>query len=82
MTAQKDADAVEVWPENWQAFTLFASLQTQWRVSFSGPTGLDYAAVYPLIDRLTSDPEEWIAHFDDVRELERAALEVMREKSA
>jgi Phage related hypothetical protein (DUF1799) len=72
---------VEVWPENWPIFNLFASLQTQWRVSMAGPVGLDYAALYPLLDRLTSDPDEWHTHFEDVREMEAAALDAMREKT-
>lgn len=79
---QQKKDAVEVWPENWPIFALFASLQTQWRVAgMGGPVGLDYAALYPLLDRLTSDPAEWHAHFEDVREMESAALDAMREKT-
>lgn len=46
-----------------------------------GPTGLDYCAVYPLLDRMTSDPDGWDTHFEDVREMESAALEAMRESS-
>lgn len=70
-----------MWPENWPIWEVFARVQTQWRISFSGATGLDYSAVYPLLDRLTSDPDEWQRHFDDLRTMEAAALEQMRSQS-
>lgn len=70
-----------VWPENWPAVELFLRLSTQWRISLSGETGLDYAALYPLLDRVASDPTEWEALFDDVRVLEAEALQQMRKKS-
>lgn len=57
-------------------FSLFADLDTQWNVSFSGPIGLKYdivkamAEVYGLeFDRLL---------MDDIREMEAAALQRMR----
>lgn len=45
-----------------------------------GPTGLRYEAVYPLLDRLHGDQDEWMQAFDDLQVMERAALDVMREK--
>ena len=47
----------------------------------AGFTGLDYASVYPLIDRMQLDPREWDELFDDVRAMEAAALEQMRENA-
>jgi len=70
---------VEVWPENWPAFVLFASVQTQWNVSMGGPTGLRYEALYPLLDRETGDPHEWRSLFQDIQVLESAALKQMAE---
>lgn len=71
---------MELWPENWPVFEVFAQLRTQWRVAFGGPTGLDYAALYPLLDRAwRADAEQWRMAFDDVREMEAAALEAMRQ---
>tara|TARA_R100000781_G_scaffold26209_1_gene19309 strand:- start:2552 stop:2794 length:243 start_codon:yes stop_codon:yes gene_type:complete len=35
----------EVWQENWPAVELFLRVQTQWRTSMGGVTGLDYASV-------------------------------------
>ena len=40
----------------------------------NGPTGLRYEAAYPLIDRMTTTPDEWSEVFEDLRELEYAAL--------
>lgn len=74
------AQVVEVWPENWPAFQLFQDVSTQWRVGMGGATGLDYLALYPLIDRQTSTTDEWRELFDDVRALEVWALEAMQEK--
>lgn len=44
-----------------------------------GATGLVYEAVYPLLDRLYQG-DEWDQAFDDLQELERAALKAMREE--
>ena len=74
------SQAVDVWPENWPAFDVFSRLGTQWSVSMGGPTGLRYEAVYPLLDRLHGDQDEWMQAFDDLQVMERAALDVMREK--
>ena len=47
-----------------------------------GPTGLRYEALYPLLDRETSDPSEWRALFQDIQVLESAALKQMAENRA
>lgn len=70
----------EVWPENWSAFKLFCRLQTQWQIGMNGPTGLIYQSVYPLIDRMGLEPEDWDQMLDDIGVLEVAALDAMREK--
>lgn len=79
VAAQPAAQDVEVWPENWQAFQLFARLSSQWRSGMGGPTGLCYEALYPLLDRAAASPEEWDELFDDIRAMEREALSVMQE---
>lgn len=71
---------MEVWPENWTSFTLFCSLQTQWRVGMGGATGLDYQALYPLLDKQAKTESEWYSLFEDVRVCERVALSTMNEK--
>ena len=77
MVAQQNAQAIEVWPENWRVFVLFSRLQTQWSVGMSGATGLRYEAVYPLLDREAQGAEDWQQLFDDLQTLEGAALKQM-----
>ena len=74
--------AVEVWPDNHAAFILFNNLSTQWRIGMGGPTGLDYAAVYPLLDRAAKDPQEWDELFSDIQVMEGAALKQIGENRA
>ena len=73
---------VEVWPDNHAAFILFNNLSTQWRIGMGGPTGLDYAAVYPLLDRSAKDPQEWDELFSDIQVMEGAALKQIGENRA
>jgi hypothetical protein len=80
--ADYEIDDVEVWPENWPAYLLFTSLQTQWNVGMGGRAGLKYEALYPLLDRQTDTPEQWQQLFDDVRVMEYAALDQMAEDAA
>ena len=47
-----------------------------------GPTGLRYEAIYPLLDRETDTPNEWMELFQDVQVLESAALKQMAENRA
>ena len=61
---------------------VFDSAFTQWRVGMNGPTGLDYAAVYPLLDRAAKDPQEWDEMFSDIQVMEGAALKQMSENRA
>lgn len=80
-------EEVEVWPENWSAWLLFCQVSTQWRTgmqtfmggAISVPTGLDYGAVYPLLDRIAADKQEWLELFADLQTLESASLERIRE---
>ena len=79
-----ETDDVEVWPENWPAFRLFCTVQTQWRHASGGTgaaaTGLDYAALLAVMARMKLADEDHDALFDDVQVLERAALEAMNAK--
>ena len=71
---------VEVWPENWLAYTVFVDLGTQWNVGFGSVVGLRYESLYPLLDRETDDPEDWRDLFDSVRTIESAALDAINSK--
>ncbi len=73
------AETVDVWPENWEAVQVFEALLSQWRMGFNGPIGLDYAAI-PVVLRLRGVARKvWRQIFDDIRIMERAALDSMRE---
>lgn len=74
-------EAVEIWPENLPAYEAFNALGTQWRIGMGGATGLDYTTV-PVVLRLRAVPRtEWPHLFEDLRVMESAALEAMREKN-
>lgn len=74
-----EAAAVPIWPENLPAFEAFAALLTQWRVGMSGATGLDYAAIPATLDMLGVSADRR-ALFADLRAMEAAALDAMRER--
>jgi hypothetical protein len=72
---------VEVWPENWPAFTLFRQMHTQWYVGMGGYTGLNYLVLWALIDRMGLSKAEADQLFGDIQCMEYAALSVMNKKS-
>lgn len=80
VAAQEAAD-IEAWPEHHAVFQIFNRLSTQWQVGMGGATGLRYEALYPLIDRLGLDSDEWDLLLDDIQTMEHAALEAMSEKT-
>jgi hypothetical protein len=60
---------------------VFIAMQTQWRVGFGGPTGLDYN-VLPSVMRMQRIPrKQWLDVFECLRVMEGEALQVMRENS-
>lgn len=73
-------DYVECWPENWQAFSLFASIGNQWRIGMGGVVALDYSVLFHRMDRMKLPHDEYEQLFDDVRVLEGAALSVFQRK--
>lgn len=80
LTAEDFAgDVIELWPENQRAYILFSELQTQWRASMGGPTGLDYNTLFHKMDRMRLDPDEYEDLEADIRTMEYAALAVMAE---
>lgn len=46
----------------------------------NGRTGLDYTAVYGLLDRLGLSDADWWKTFDDIQQMEIAALDAMHAK--
>jgi len=57
---------------------LFRSLETQWRMSYGGPSGLDYTAIEPAFRLMKVPKPEWPELFGLLREMELAALDQMR----
>jgi hypothetical protein len=78
---EDDLEHVEVWPENWPAFSLFTRVQTQWRLGPGGATGLDYLVVMRLLDRMSLSDTDYDLWLDDIRIMEGAAIEAMHQKT-
>ncbi|WIX33293.1 MULTISPECIES: DUF1799 domain-containing protein [Salinicola] len=69
-----------VLPENWEALALFLDCATQWKQTpMGGVSGLDYAALKVVMELSGVTPGQAQARFQQVRRLERGALEAMRE---
>lgn len=75
-----EPEAVGIFDENIPAFLLFSELATQWRMGYAGPTGLDYAVLPAVFDVYPIAPADRRAMFDDIRVMERAALNEMAKK--
>ena len=70
----------EVMPDNVPALEVFLHLDTQWRVGPTGmPIGLDYGAVETVLRLM--ETEDGRSVFEDIRIMERAALDVFWEKN-
>lgn len=72
---------IEVWPDNEQALWLFQRVGSRWRTPPMGgvPIGLQWEAIYPLMDRLGLDDDGWNGLHDDLMVMEAEALATMRE---
>ena len=71
---EASGEAVGVWPDNVPTLNVFVAMSTQWRVGYNGATGLDYAALPVVEDRVGIK-----ADFDGLRAMEEAALAQMAE---
>ncbi len=69
-----------MWPDCWQACILFIDCMTQWRSGFSGVTGLDYASALAVMQLRGIDRRQRSSLFDDLRVMEIAVLNHLREK--
>lgn len=70
--------AIEVWEDNVPAYTLFTTVMTQWRIGMSGAIGLDYGAVYPVMERMRLDDEAWRELLTNLQVMEAQALAIFR----
>lgn len=75
MLAETD---IEIWPENWQAVMVFEALSTQWNLGMGGPIGLRYESLPTVLRAYGVSAADRPAVFQQVRLLERSALEAMR----
>lgn len=75
-----EPDPVYILPDNWLSVTVFNSLSTQWRVGYSGPTGLDYAVLDGMFKLAGVKNKDRPQVFADIRVMESAALTVMHAK--
>lgn len=69
-----------MWPDNILACDVFAAMQTQWRSSGYGATGLDYTAIPAVFDLLDVPRDLRADTFDCLRVMESAALSLMDEQ--
>ena len=76
---EKEAD-FEVWPENEEAVLLFLRVQTQWRTSMAGVTGLDYASVVATAKLYSI--EDLPSVFEDLQVMEITAMNLLNKKEA
>lgn len=72
-------NTIEVWECNADAFYVFESMATQWRVGMAGATGLDYAAMPVVMDMVGVGKKRRPEVFASVRIMENVALETMAE---
>lgn len=63
-----------IWDCNWDSFTVFHNLGTQWRVGMGGPIGLDYNAIIPTGKMLGYKQKQINAMFPDLQVMENEAL--------
>jgi hypothetical protein len=72
------AEALEVLPENWPTWKLFAEFNGQWRVGFGGAFALDYTPLFMRMEKLGLSDADWEHTFADIRLMEAAALDEMK----
>lgn len=70
-------DVVEIWPEHWDAYVLFAYMRTQWRAGGMGVIGLDYGTLHRKMDRMGLGPQQYDELEADIQIMEIAALNLM-----
>lgn len=68
---------IELWAINAEAFSVFNSMSTQWRVGMSGATGLDYTSLPIVMDLEGVEVDSRQQVFRDVRTMEQEALRTM-----
>lgn len=77
-----------IWPENELAVQMFCRIGTRWRYMARGMqgamfvAGVQWDAVYPLLDRLGLPDDDWADLLQQLEAMEQAALPVIRASMA
>lgn len=77
-----DDDTIYVWPDNWQAVSVFAAMRTQWRAGLGGLYGLDLNVLPEMWRRLKVPPADRDEVFESLLLMESSALKFMHSKKA
>lgn len=70
---------VYVYPDNWETFTVFEFMSTQWRTVSGGVTGLDYNVIPLAINALGIKKKQTPEILQGLRIMESVAISVMYE---
>jgi Phage related hypothetical protein (DUF1799) len=76
--ADFELDEIVIWPENYESYSVFMCMGTQWRTGMAGATGLDYSALNEVWNRLDVPLSRRDDVFQDIRVMENEALKTMR----
>ena len=71
---------LEVWPENWEPYLVFSAVRTQWRMSMSGPVGLDHNVIPDAMRRVGVKKKRRDDVFVAIQVMEDAALSLFAEQ--
>lgn len=71
--------SIELWPDMLQAVEIFSAMSSQWNVGTGGLIGLRYEALPLILDAHAVAPEKRKDLLSDIRTMERAAVEAMRD---
>jgi hypothetical protein len=78
MEEAEAAQLFEIWPDCELSVSVFAAMSTQWQAGPMGPTGLNYASLPVVLQRMKVTDSDTV--FDDLRVMELAALKLLRAK--
>ena len=78
----EDTSVCEVWPENWEAFQIFARCQTQWNTANGYYVGMNYAFVQWLMDLLKVKKKYRLDRLTELQTMEGAALRQMQKEAS
>jgi len=77
---QSQPDEFLLWDENHPAYNLFQQCQTQWNVTMSGVTGLNYPALQSVMAMTAVPIEKKPLLFEEIRFIESGFLSAISEQ--